>query len=63
MHLFFFFFWVNMEITLTKNFGPYFFFKFWSILFNFLYLVPKIKNVFYFGLYCYLTNENCLRGK
>ena len=36
-------------------FGPYF-----SIL---LLLVPKMKNVFYFGSYRYLTNGNCLHGK
>ena len=54
-----------LQIRREYIFCPYILvsFPFWSLLFYFTASVPKIKNAFYFGLYCHLTNGNCLRDK
>ena len=54
-----------LQIRQKYIFRPYILasFPFWSLLFYFTTFSSQNENALYFGLYCHLTNGNCLRDK
>ena len=47
----------NVNGLLVPTFLVNFYFDLYFFILPFL--IPKLKNEFYFGPYCHLTNENC----